>query len=179
MAKQHIKLSIDENILELVKDTIPNISGFVEECFKAYLMISGLSEQAKGEELRKAWETFRESQLRIHLLTKINYEQQYQEKLEEKVKTDAWLNVWRDYRRTGTTQDNKIEESSEIIGITTQELKKVLNETYADSKNNMENLHIYDEWNYIEETILPTITIYENEEEGDLDALLSGKVDLN
>ena len=114
------------------------------------------------------------------MLTGINYEKQSIEKLQEKVKTDAWLTVWSDYRRTGSTQDFKIEEACKTLDITTKELKKVLNETYAESRKDMKNMYIFDNWTYIEENILPTIKFYkDDDEEFDLDDLLNGKVDLD
>ena len=74
--KQPLKISVDKNILEQVKDTIPNISEFVEECFKAYLTFAVENEEDRGEELRKAWESFHRAKLEIHLLMKVDYEGQ-------------------------------------------------------------------------------------------------------
>ena len=64
--KQPLKISIDEKILEMVKDNIPNISEFVEDCFKAYLSFAIENEEERGEELRKAWADFLQAYSRIH-----------------------------------------------------------------------------------------------------------------
>ena len=37
MTKKDLKLTIEENILEKAKKTIPNLSEFFEECLKYYL----------------------------------------------------------------------------------------------------------------------------------------------
>ena len=176
--KQPLKVSIDEEILETAKNDIPNISNFIEGCLKAYIMLSGMNEEQRGEELRKAWETFRESQLRIHLLTNIDFEKQSINKLHEKLKTDAWLNGWADYRRTGSTQDYKIEESANALGLETDVLQQLLYDTYVEAKKDMTKLYIFDNWSYIKENILPYVEV-EEEEEFDLDDLLNGKVDLD
>ena len=57
----------------MVRNNIPNMSEFVEDCFKAYLSFAIENEEERGEELRKAWETFHKAKLDIHLLMKIDY----------------------------------------------------------------------------------------------------------
>ena len=175
--KQPLKISIEEKILEQVKDTIPNISEFVEDCFKAYLTFAIKNEEDRGEELRKAWETFHRAKLDIHLLMKVDYEGQDMQQAILKQKTDAWLSVWSDYRRVGSTQQYKIEKASKTLEITTDELNKVLEDTLYKAKQDMTKLYIFDNWSYISENILPNITL--EEEEFDLDDLLNGKVDLD
>jgi len=175
--KQPLKISVDKNILEQVKDTIPNISEFVEECFKAYLTFAVENEEDRGEELRKAWESFHRAKLEIHLLMKVDYEGQDMKNAIKKQKTDAWLSVWGDYRRVGNTQKYKLEKASKTLEITIDELKKVLNDTLYLAKQDMTKLYIFENWSYISENILPNITL--EEEEFDLDDLLNGKVDLD
>lgn len=168
--KVPLKVSIDEKILEQVKDTIPNISVFVENCFKAYLSFTIQSEEERGEELRKAWETFHKAKLDIHLLMKVDYEGQDMFNAIQKQKTNAWLFVWSDYRKTGSTQDFKLEKSSKILEISVKELKQVLEDTLYNAKLDMTKLYIFDDWNYVKETILPFIEL--DDEEGGLDELL-------
>ena len=169
--KVPLKVSIDEKILEDVKDAIPNISEFVEHCFKTYLTFSIETEEERGEELRTAWKEFHDSKLKIHLLTKVDYESYDMERIINKQKTDAWLFVWSDYRKTGSTQDFKLEKSSKVLDISIDELKQVLEDTLYRAKLDMTKLYVYDDWHYIEETILPHIEI-DDDEEMDLDALL-------
>lgn len=170
--KKPLKISVDEDLLEQVKNNIPNISQFVEDCFKAYLSFAIKNEEDRGEELRKAWETFHKAKLDIHLLMKVDYEGQDMEKAINKVKTDAWLTVWSDYRRVGSTQDWKIPKACKTLEITEEELKAVLESTLYRAKLDMSKLYIFDDWNYIEETILPNIELEDEYEEMDLDELL-------
>ena len=170
MAKQALKITIDEDILEQVKNNIPNISEFVEGCFISYLTFAIENEEERGEELRKAWETFHKAKLDIHLLMKIDYKDKNIQNAIIKQKNQAWLTVWSDYRRVGSTQYNKIEKASKKLEITTEELKQVLEDTLFKAKQDMTKLYIYDDWHYIQENILPYIETEENE--GGLDDLL-------
>ena len=168
--KQPLKISIEEDILEQVKDNIPNISEFVEGCFIAYLSFAIENEEDRGEELRKAWETFHKAKLDIHLLMKIDYKDKNIQNAIIKQKNQAWLSVWTDYRRVGSTQYNKIEKASKKLEITTEELKQVLEDTLFKAKQDMTKLYIFDDWQYIQENILPYIET--EEDEGGLDDLL-------
>ena len=170
MAKQALKITIDEDILEQVKNNIPNISEFVEGCFIAYLTFAIENEKERGEELRKAWETFHKAKLDIHLLMKIDYEGQDLQKAINKQKNQAWLSVWSDYRRVGSTQYHKLEKASKKLEITQEELKQVLEDTLFKAKQDMTKLYIFDDWQYIQENILPYIET--EEDEGGLDDLL-------
>lgn len=175
--KQPLKISIEKRILEQAKDAIPNISEFVEDCFKAYLSFTIENEEERGEDLRKAWENFHRAKLDIHLLMKVDYEGQDMQNAILKQKTDAWLSVWSDYRRVGSTQEFKIQKASKTLEITIKELEKVLEDTLYQAKKDMSKLYVFDNWSYISDNILPEIKI--DEEEFDLDDLLTGKVDLD
>ena len=174
--KEKVTFSIDEKLMEMVRDNIPNKSEFVEDCFKAYLTFAIENEEDRGEELRKAWKEFHDSKLKIHLLMKVDYEGKDLEQIINKQKTDAWLNVWSDYRRVGNTQDFKLEKSSKILEITIPELKKVLDDTLSKAELDRTKMLIFDDWKYIEEIILPHIELYDDEEDA-LDALLKREMD--
>lgn len=171
--KQQLKLSIDENVLEMVKDNIPNISKFVEECFNAYLTFAIEDEEERGEELRQAWADFHKAKLNIHLLMKIDYEGRDIERAVERQKTDAWLDVWADYRRVGSTQQDKIEKTAKALNLEVNVLKQLLFDTLLRAKEDMTKLYIFDNWSYIEENILPYVEV-EDEEEDVWDEILNG-----
>lgn len=170
--KEKVTFSIDEKLMKLVRDNIPNMSEFVEDCFKAYLSFAIENEEDRGEELRKAWKEFHDSKLKIHLLMKVDYEGKSLEQLINKQKTDAWLSVWSDYRRVGSTQEFKLEKASKILEINTDELKQVLDDTLYKAEMDRTKLYIFDDWEYIKETIYPFIEL--DDEEADLDELLNG-----
>ena len=174
--KKQATFSIDEKVLQMARDNIPNMSGFVEDCIRAYLSFAIENEEERGEELRKAWADFNRAKLNIHLLMKIDYEGRDIENAINRQKTEAWLTVWSDYRRVGSTENTKIEKASKVLEIEPEVLKQTLENTLSKSELDKSKLYIFDNWNYIEENILPNVEI---EEEYDLDDLLNGKVDLD
>ena len=102
---------------------------------------------------------------------KVDYEGQDMQNAINKQKTDAWLQVWSDYRRVGSTQDFKLEKSSKILEIDIDILKQLLEDTLFKAKLDMTKLYIFDDWKYIENNILPYVEI--EDEEMDLDELLN------
>jgi len=168
--KQRLDVSIDENVLEMVRDNIPNKSQFVEDCFRAYLTFVTENEEERGEELRQAWQDFHKAKLAIHLLTKIDYEGKDIERAVEKQKTGAWLYVWADYRKFGSAPEYKIEKSAKTLDIEIDVLNQLLRDTLYLAKMDMTKLYIFDSWNYIAENVLPYVEV--DDDEGGLDELL-------
>lgn len=175
--KERVTFSIDKQLMETVRNNIPNMSNFIEDCFKAYLSFAIENEEERGEELRQAWEDFNRAKLSIHLLTKVDYAEQDIDNAIQRQKNNAWLNVWSDYRRIGSTHDYKIEKASKTLNLETEVLKQLLEDTLAKSEEDKKQLYIFDNWNYVSENILPNVTV--DNEEFDLDDLLNGKVDLD
>lgn len=176
--KQQLKVTIDEETLELAKNNIPNISNFVENCFKAYLMLLGIDEETQGEKLAKAWEKFRDAQLEIHMLTSYDFNKKSIEKLEQKVRTDAWLQSWGEYRHGGHVQEWKLDKTNEVLKIGKDVLKQLLEDVYYEYTKDRTKIYIFDNWEYIEERFLPNVRVPEITD-WDLDDLLDGKVDID
>ena len=176
--KEKLTISIDEETLELAKNNIPNISKFVENCFKAYLMLLGIDEETHAEKLRKAWEKFRDAQLEIHMLTTHDFDKQSIEKLEQKMKTKAWLQSWGEYRHGGHVQEWKLDKTDEVLKIGKDVLKQLLEDVYFEYIKDKRKIYIFDNWEYIKEEFLPHVRVPEITEY-DIDDLLSGKVDID
>ena len=171
--KEKVTFSIDKKIMDMVRNNIPNKSQFVEDCFKAYLSFMIENEEERGEELRQAWNNFHKAKLNIHLLMKVNYENKDIERVMEEQKTDAWLNVWADYRKTENTQKHKIEQSAKTLNLDTKTLKQLLHDTLYEYQKDKTQAYIFDNWKYITENILPHVEI-EDEEEDIWNEILDG-----
>lgn len=169
--KEKVTFSIDDKLMEMARNNIPNMSAFVEDCLKAYLTYATETEEERGEELRKSWAEFHRAKRNIHILMKVDFAHKDIENEIAKQKTEAWLSVWSDYRRVESTQESKLKKASETLGISVEELKEVLFDSLYTVKEDMTKLYIYDEWSYIEENILPNIVL--DDEEMDLDELLN------
>lgn len=169
--KEKVTFSIDEDLMKMARNNIPNMSAFIEDCFKAYLTYATETEEERGEELRQSWREFHRAKRNIHILMKVDFAQKDVENQIAKQKTEAWLSVWSDYRKVESTQDFKLEKASKKLGITVEELNQVLFDSLYLAKADMTKLYIFDDWNYIQENILPHIEI-DDDEEMDLDELL-------
>ncbi|MBQ6512077.1 type II toxin-antitoxin system CcdA family antitoxin [Methanobrevibacter sp.] len=162
--KQQLKVSIEEDILKLAKEHIPNISKFVEECLIAYFKFTAENDEQRGEELRKNWEDFHRAKLNIHLLMNVDTENKHLEKMQDKNKKLAWLGIWKTYKFTETYQPHAMEEACKVLNLTEEELKVVLEDTGFEYAKDKTKAYIFDSWKYIEENILPHINLEEDEE---------------
>lgn len=162
--KQQLKVSIDEEILKLAKEHIPNISKFVEGCFIAYFQFTTENDEQRGEELRKAWEEFHRAKLNIHLLMNVDYENKHIEKVHEENKTRAWLSIWKDYKFTQRYQPHNMENACKVLNLTQKELELVMEDCMFEYAKDKTKAYIFDNWKYIEENFLPYIDTEEDEE---------------
>ena len=162
--KEKITISIEEETLKLAKENIPNISKFVEGCFIAYFQFITENDEQRGEELRKAWEDFHTSKLKIHLLMNVDTENKHLEKMQDKNKKLAWLGIWKTYKFTQTYQPNAMEEACKVLNLTEIELREVMEDTLFEYSKDKTKAYIFDSWKYIEENFLPYIDLEEDEE---------------
>ena len=169
--KERINASVDSEVLEEARKYIPNISSFVEDCFRAYLKYSTEDEEERGKELQQEWINFNKAKLNIHLLMNVDYEGNSMQKALEKKKKDAWLNVWSEYRRSDSIQEYTLKESAKTLEIETEVLRELLLDVKVRAKNDTDNTATYYDWKYIEEEFLPNVII-DDELEAELDELL-------
>lgn len=162
--KERTNISINKELLELAKENIPNISGFFEGCLRAYFQFTTENDEQRGEELRKAWEDFHSSKLKIHLLMNVDYENKHLEKMQDKNKKLAWLGIWKDYKFTQTYQPHSMEEACKVLNLTEKELALVMEDTMFEYAKDKTKAYIFDSWKYIEENFLPYIDTEEDEE---------------
>ena len=162
--KQQLKVSIDEEILKLAKENIPNLSNFFEECLRAYFKFTTENDEQRGEELRKNWEDFHRAKLNIHLLMNVDTENKHLEKMHEKNKKLAWLGIWKTYKFTQTYQPEAMKEACNVLNLTEKELELVMEDTMFEYAKDKTKAYIFDSWKYIEENILPHINTEEDEE---------------
>lgn len=161
--KKQLKISIEEETLELAKEHIPNISKFVENCFKAYFKFTTEDDEQRGEELRKNWEDFHRAKLNIHLLMNVDSENKQIEKVHENNLNLAWLGIWKTYKFTQTYQPHAMEEAIRILHVSKEELEEVMEDCMFAAKQNMREIYIFDSWRYVEENYLPYIDLNDDD----------------
>ena len=148
--KKQLILTIDEEVIEKAKNTIPNISGFVEECLKQYLGIgNNLLPTSKIHELV---ETIGKSQLEIHLITERgNIEEAKKQAAEDEIRI-AWMKLYAEYRDQRVINQDKLKHASEILNVPEEELIDIVEVCFAYSRNSDVNVTdwsaVYDAYGY-------------------------------
>ena len=142
MTKKQLILTIDEEIIKKAKKTIPNISGFVEECLKQYLGIgNNLAPTSKMSELV---ETISKSQLELYLINERGNIEEAREKAEEFEKDKAWRFLWNDYRIRLIPEETLMTSAVKELGIDEETLEDILDEVF-EAKDNVDT----DSWNTV------------------------------
>ena len=144
MTKKQLILTIDEEIIKKAKKTIPNISGFVEECLKQYLGIgNNLAPTSKMSELV---ETISKSQLELYLINERGNIEEAREKAEEFEKDKAWRFLWNDYRIKLIPDEVLMAAAVKELGVDEETLEDLLDEVY-EAKDNIDT----DNWDTVYE----------------------------
>ena len=142
MTKKQLILTIDENVIEKAKKTIPNISGFVEECLKQYLGIgNNLVPTSKMNELV---EVISKSQLELHLMNERENIEETKERVENFEKDKAWRFLWNDYRVRLIPDERLLNEAVEVLGVDSETLEDILDEVY-EARDKLDT----DEWDTV------------------------------
>ena len=133
MSKKQLILTIEEDIVEKAKKTIPNVSGFVEECLKQYLGIgNNLIHTSKMNELV---ETIGKCQLELYLMNERGNIAEAKEKAEKQEINLAWRRLYTTYRDTRTIDEKLLTNASEILEVDKVELTDIVEVCYAFSRN--------------------------------------------
>lgn len=133
ITKKQLILTIDENIIEKAKKTIPNISGFVEECLKQYLGIgNNLIPTSKMNELV---EGISKNQLELYLMNERGNIEEAKQKAEKQEINLAWRRLYTTYRDTRTIDETLLTNASEILKVDKIELTDIVEVCYAFSRN--------------------------------------------
>ena len=150
MTKKQLILTIDEDLVNLAKKHIPNISAFVEECLKNYFGIgNGLVPTNKMQDLVM---TISKSQLELYLMN----EKGNIEKAKEKAAKDeinlSWRRLYTEYRDTKIINQDKLEHASKILEVDKEELIDIVEVCYAYSRKDevdvTEWIDVYNAYGY-------------------------------
>ena len=124
MTKEKATISLDSEVLEKARKQIPNLSGFIEECLRNYLGIgNNLTPTSK---MHKLVETISKSQLELYLINKKGNIEEAQEKAAKEEINLAWRRLYTNYRDTRTIDKNLLNNASEILGVSVEELTYIV-----------------------------------------------------
>lgn len=146
MTKERVNISIDEDLMEKVRNHLPNLSGFVEECLKHYFgYANGTFPIGNVNEI-----TDKIGMLQVELfLINQNYDiQESMERAENFEKDKAWRFLWNDYRIRLIPDETLLAEAEEKLQMHSETLEDLLDELFEvrDSVNTEEWDTVYDWW---------------------------------
>ena len=133
MTKKQLILTIDEEIIKKAKKTIPNISGFVEECLKQYLGIgNNLAPTSKMSELV---ETISKSQFELYLMNERSHIEENKKKAAKQEINLAWRKLYTTYRDTRTIDETLLENAVKTLGVPSEELRDIVEVCFVFSRD--------------------------------------------
>lgn len=133
MTKKQLILTIDEDVVKKAKETIPNVSGFVEECLKQYLGIgNNLIPTSKMKELV---DTISKSQLELYLMNERGNIEEAKEKAAKQEINLAWRRLFTHYRDTRHIDDILLKKAVDILEVSAEELTDIVEVCFVFSRN--------------------------------------------
>lgn len=146
MKKKNATFYIDEEILKQAKREIPNLSVFVESCFKKYLNLYGSSKtENMVREIQEELENIKKSQLNIHLLSEVGIVNEEIKEVDNRKLNKSWISIWANYRNTETIIDSDIFNASEVLGKSYSELVDMMEDLMTCLSK--QDLAKCDDWN--------------------------------
>ena len=144
MSKIRTTLTIDEEVYEKAKKSIPNLSEFLEECLKHYFgYADGIFPVGNVNEIN---DKIGKLQVELFLINQ-NYDIEESKKEAETFEKDkAWRFLWNDYFRKKIPDLQLLENAVEILEVDEETLEDLLDEVY-EAKDNVDT----EEWENVYE----------------------------
>ena len=144
MTKKTLKLSIDEDVLEIAKKQIPNLSEFFEECLKHYFgYANGTFPVGNINEIN---DKIGRLQVELFLINQNYNVEESMERAENFEKDKAWRFLWNDYRARLIPDERLLNEAVEVLGVDSETLEDLLDEVY-EARDKLDT----DEWSNVKE----------------------------
>ena len=151
MTKVRTTLTIEKEIYERAKNSLPNISEFVEECLIQYLgLADGIFPTADVNDIVK---DIAKSQAKLFIINQ-NYDyEKAQKEIEDEKLNKALRGVWFEYSKTLLLEGDAFENALSVLNVDAETLEDMLD--FADM--NRDELGLNFTWSKLCE-------MYENEE---------------
>src|SRR5574344_861219 len=122
--KKQLVITIDEIVLKKAKENIPNLSKFIEECFKHYIGLNTGENPVQNE--KELLNKISECQLELNLLNEENKLNENMEKAEQELIGSTWRILYATYRDTKNVPKKQLDEAEKILGVPSSELNNIL-----------------------------------------------------
>ena len=130
MTKKKVALSVDNEILKIAKNEIPNLSVFFEECLRSYLGIgNGIYPSAEASDLIQ---TISKSQAKLHILNERNKVEEKIVKIQNEKLNRIWRLIWNDYKRRLSMNPTMTKEATEVLEVDAETLEDILDFAYVN-----------------------------------------------
>jgi len=151
MTKIRTTLTIEKEVYEKARNTMPNISEFVEECLRQYL---GLADgKFPTADVRDVVDDIGKSQAKLFIMNQNFDYENAQKRMEDEKVNRALRKLWNEYRKTLTPEGQAFDEALNMLDVDSETLEDMLDFAYA----NQERLGLNFTWSKLCE-------LYENEE---------------
>lgn len=118
MMKKITTINIDAEVLEKAKKELPNLSGFVEDCLKAYFGWNDTRIRTIDENLT----VIQNALLNIQIASREDAKIQVSEDFSVAQQNRAWISVW----ASDNVDNNVWEQSANILNCTVKELQELV-----------------------------------------------------
>jgi len=151
MTKIRTTLTIEKEVYEKARNTMPNISEFVEECLRQYL---GLADgKFPTADVRDVVDDIGKSQAKLFIMNQNFDYENAQKRMENEKVNRALRKLWQEYRKNIYADEDTLSEAMEVLTVDKDTLEDMLDFAYA----NQELLGLNFTWSKLCE-------LYENEE---------------
>ena len=120
---EQLILTIDKEVKKTAKEKIPNVSEFVENCFKHYLgLVDGLYPTGNAREIM---DNISKLQVELYFLNETNDIHENMKKAETEKLNVAWRGLWFNYAHR-QLNDNILNNAVEVLGVDKSTLYDIL-----------------------------------------------------
>lgn len=150
MTKERTTITIDSELLEKSKKSIPNLSGFIEECLKQYLGIG--PHLIHTSDMDRLVEQISQAQLQLYLMNERGNIEEAREKAKHDEINLAWRRLYAEYRDTRHMSKLQLENASKVLGVSEQQLEDIVEVAFVFRDETKIDLtewdEVYNEYGY-------------------------------
>ena len=148
MAKKSLKISIDEDVLKIAKDEIPNISKFLEEMFIQYFDYKNKELHKLKAEKSRLEEESSQNKLQIAMINEAIYTNENKQADFNHNQNRVWTKLIGFVINGIAIDDRMMHEGVEVLGLQdVDELNCILN-VIDENYESLDKFKVRDDWTY-------------------------------
>lgn len=133
MTKKKVAMSVDEKVLKIAKQHIPNLSEFFEECLKQYLgLADGIYPTANAKDII---DDIGKSQAKLHILNESCNVQEKMKQIADEKLNRPWRFLWNDYKRRLQINPELMKDALKVLPVDAETLEDILDYAYVNQEH--------------------------------------------